>query len=76
MWGNLAFAKELKEQIKVYLEGLKLTLSLEKTLITNARKETAIFLGTKIKKVASDRSTILIDGKSRKQKRRVPGGNI
>ena len=42
---------EILEKIKIFLKAeLRLDLSEEKTLITNAKNETAIFLSTKIKK--------------------------
>jgi hypothetical protein len=45
--GSQALAADLKEQIKTFLEErLKLTLSEEKTCITNLRTEEAPFLGT------------------------------
>ena len=47
--------------MRLKLEELKLTLSEEKTLITNARNEMAKFLGTHIKKYATNRGTIFHD---------------
>lgn len=48
--GPLKLAEQLKEEIKNFLmEKLKLTLSVEKTHIRNARTEAAFFLGTLIK---------------------------
>ncbi len=48
--GSHALAEDLKQQIKTFLgEKLKLTLSEEKTCITNARTEEAFFLGTILK---------------------------
>ncbi len=45
--GSHALAEDLKEQIRTFLgERLKLTLSKEKTCITNLRTEEASFLGT------------------------------
>jgi len=44
-------AKKLKLEAKELLKKLKLELSDEKTLITNARTERAKFLGTFIKKL-------------------------
>lgn len=73
VWGNRAFASKIKEEIKEKLETLKLTLSDEKTLITNARSGEAKFLGTRIKKNASNRSEIF---SKCKLKKRIPGGNI
>jgi hypothetical protein len=48
--GSYALALEIKHSIKVFLkERLQLTLSEEKTHITNARAEEAFFLGTILK---------------------------
>jgi len=48
--GSHALAEEIKQRIKTFLrDGLKLTLSEEKTHITNARTEEAFFLGTTLK---------------------------
>lgn len=47
--GSLQEAKEIKEKVRAFLvEKLQLELSPEKTLITNARNETARFLGYSI----------------------------
>jgi group II intron reverse transcriptase/maturase len=54
IWGNKKRAQELKDQIHAFLSELKLDLSLEKTLITNARAEKANFLGVFIKRDASN----------------------
>ncbi|HEY1351796.1 MAG TPA: reverse transcriptase domain-containing protein, partial [Ktedonobacteraceae bacterium] len=44
--GSRAEAEEIREKIANWLrENLKLTLSIEKTLITNASKDSARFLG-------------------------------
>jgi len=48
--GSQALAEDIKREIKTFLGGkLKLTLSEEKTHITNARTEEAFFLGTTLK---------------------------
>jgi group II intron reverse transcriptase/maturase len=48
--GNQQLAEEIKQEIKHFLkETLKLTLSEEKTRITNAKTEEAFFLGTVLK---------------------------
>lgn len=48
--GSHALAEEIKQKIKTFLwENLKLTLSEEKTHVTNARTEEAFFLGTVLK---------------------------
>jgi group II intron reverse transcriptase/maturase len=45
--GSHVLAEEIKQEIKMFLhERLKLTLNEEKTRITNARTEEALFLGT------------------------------
>jgi group II intron reverse transcriptase/maturase len=45
--GNQALAETIKQEVKTFLsDQLKLTLSDEKTHITNARNEEALFLGT------------------------------
>ncbi len=47
--GSFQEAKEIKEKLKIFLaENLQLELSPEKTLITNARNQTASFLGYEI----------------------------
>ena len=47
--GSIQEAKEIKEKLRTFLVSkLKLELSAEKTLITNARNETANFLGYEI----------------------------
>lgn len=47
--GTMAEAAQVKQQISDFLEGLGLTLSPEKTLITHARSQTARFLGYEIR---------------------------
>lgn len=69
VWGPKSAAIDLRDQVKTFLEGLHLELSLEKTLITNSRAERAKFLGTYIKRVASTKSVISHNG------RRIPTGN-
>jgi len=50
VWGNHALAEQIKQEIKSYLsDHLCLTLSEEKTHITHARTEEALFLGTILK---------------------------
>jgi group II intron reverse transcriptase/maturase len=47
--GSKKLAEEIKEKVKTFLrDELKLQLSEEKTKITNAREEAALFLGVKI----------------------------
>ena len=49
VYGPKSFALRLKNQIDPFLKTLKLELSIEKTLITNARRDRALFLGTTVK---------------------------
>lgn len=50
MCGSCALAEDIKQEVKTFLrDRLKLTLSEEKTRITNARTEEAFFLGTILK---------------------------
>jgi len=48
VWGPKQVVKNLKQKIWDFLSGLKLELSLEKTLITNTRTDKAKFLGVMI----------------------------
>lgn len=76
VWGPKAFLISLKSQIGTFLESLRLELSVEETLITNARSGRAKFLGTYIKRLASDvgapKSFRARGGKMR----RIPTGNL
>lgn len=75
IWGRKEDAKNLKDKIRVFLENLKLDLSMEKTLITNARSDRAKFLGIYIKRIASNKGPtkcILAN----KVSRRIPTGNM
>jgi hypothetical protein len=61
----------LKENIRLLLKDLKLDLSEEKTLITNARAERAVFLGTQIKRLTSNKGEVkVVKGK------KIPTGNL
>lgn len=75
IWGSKQYARDLKEKIKLLLEGLRLELSLEKTLITNARSDRAKFLGVYIKRLASDAGSTLVK-QIGAAKRRIPTGNL
>lgn len=55
IWGTKEFATKLKMDLTILLGALKLELSPDKTLITNARSGRAKFLGTFIKRSASDK---------------------
>ena len=43
--GSFEYAEDVKEQVCLFLNTLKLTLSEEKTKVTNIRKDNALFLG-------------------------------
>lgn len=74
VWGRKSYAEKLKSNISVLLKELKLELSIEKTLITNARASRAKFLGTFIKKMASTRGSLFT--KVDRMSRRVAVGNL
>nr|ADZ23991.1 reverse transcriptase [Ophiostoma torulosum] len=75
VWGTRKDAESLKLEIRELLKELKLELSEEKTLITNARKERAKFLGTYIKKLWVKGNLFTKNTKARLRKR-SPGGNL
>jgi hypothetical protein len=52
VWGPKSLAVSLKSDVALFLNSLKLTLSEEKTLITNVRSSRVKFLGTLIKRIA------------------------
>jgi hypothetical protein len=74
--GSCVLAEEIKQEIKTFLrDHLKLTLSEEKTRITNARTEEAFFLGT-ILKMGNDgaaKVTLSTSRSGRRIKRRSTG---
>lgn len=75
VWGNKKAAVQTKDRIAKLLTDLKLELSLEKTLITNARERRAKFLSTYIKRTASNKTThfkVNVKG----HKKRTPTGNL
>lgn len=74
LWGEKKDAKKLKEQIKIFLKGIKLDLSEEKTLITNARSDRAKFLGVLVKRIASNKG-ISCKVKVGEHSKRIPTGN-
>ena len=51
VWGPKSTAVSLKSDIADFLQSLKLTLSEEKTLITNTRRDKVKFLGTYIRRM-------------------------
>lgn len=59
VWGTKEQAREIKEDIKNFLSKLGLTLSTEKTLITNTRSDRAKFLGVYIKRIASATGSLI-----------------
>jgi hypothetical protein len=75
IWGTKVEAGKLKKDIRIFLEGLKLELSMEKTLITNARSERAKFLGIYIKRIASNKGPTKCYT-VKKERRRIPTGNV
>lgn len=78
VWGTRKYSLDLKNQIGDFLQSIKLELSMEKTLITNARKERAKFLGTCIEKVfffSSNRGPVQCI-KSKGKARRIPTQGI
>lgn len=74
IWGTKEYARGLREDIRDFLESLKLKLSMEKTLITNARTKRAKFLGTYVTK-SWVKGTIMSKGTG-SVKKRIPAGNI
>lgn len=57
--GSSEIARVIKEKIATYLKDtLKLELSMEKTLITNASEDKAYFLGTEIQRISSVKGEI------------------
>jgi len=74
VWGKKSDAQNLKDKVACFLKKLKLELSIEKTLITNARSDRAKFLGTFIKRIASDKGTQYANKGSKN--RRVATGNL
>lgn len=75
VWGTKKTSESIKANIKDTLETLKLELSVEKTLITNAREKRASFLGTFIKGMASNKGSMSLKT-YRGSKRRMPTGNL
>jgi hypothetical protein len=75
VWGSRSAASRLKDNIRIFLESLLLELSIPKTLITNARNERAIFLGTNIKKWV-EASPRMIRSRPAAERRRSSGGGI
>jgi len=78
--GTHQLAEEIKERVKTFLrENLHLTLSEEKTRITNARTEEGEFLGTLIcvgRTVETQKQTISTNGSGRRFRRRSTGWEV
>jgi len=78
--GSRQLAEEIKERVKVFLkERLNLTLSEEKTKITNARSEEGEFLGTliRVRRTAeTQKRTISANASGRSFRSRSPGWEV
>lgn len=73
VWGDRNLAQNLKDGIGAFLQSLKLELSAEKTLITNARSSRA--KGVHIKRLVSHNGPSLVKS-TLGRKRRVATGNL
>lgn len=78
LWGKKEEARKIKEEINLFLKNLSLELSIEKTLITNARSDRAKFLGTFIKRLSTSAGNTLYTKKTKVNgpSRRIPSGNL
>jgi hypothetical protein len=76
IWGPKSEVKWLKGNIKSFLDGLKLELSTEKTLITNAREKKAKFLGTYIKRLSQNSGAARLTRNEKGAIRRAPTGGL
>jgi len=76
IWGPRTLAQSLKSEFGSYLKSLKLELSLEKTLITNASRGKALFLGTLISVTDSTRSPVVRVPDKKGKLRRIPDGIV
>jgi group II intron reverse transcriptase/maturase len=78
--GSKELAKEVEERVKTFLKDeLKLHLSEEKTKITNARSEQALFLGVKIstgRMAAEQKVKLSTNASGRHVKRRSTGWEV
>jgi hypothetical protein len=77
--GSHKLAEQVKERIKIFLrEGLKLTLSKEKTVITHARTQEAKFLGYRFKigTVKSQKIGKARNGSGKEFKKRTTGMQV
>jgi len=75
VWGTRKKSEWIKSLISKFLGDLKLTLSQEKTLITNARSSRAKFLSVYLKRIASN-SGPQKNYKSGGISKRIPAGGI
>jgi len=73
LWGTRKQAIKYREMIRIFLESLKLKLSMEKTRITNTRSNWTKFLGVTIKRITNNIGPTKM---MRNLKRRIPGGNL
>jgi len=77
--GSHELAEQIKERIGTFLkEELKLTLSKEKTVITNAREQEAKFLGYRLKigTVKSQKQSKARNGSGKEVKKRTTGMQV
>jgi group II intron reverse transcriptase/maturase len=77
--GSHSLAEDIKERIATFLnEELKLTLSKEKTVITNARTQEAKFLGYRIKigTVKEQKQAKVRNGSGKEVKKRTTGMQV
>jgi hypothetical protein len=76
IWGARKEAILLRETIRTFLNSLLLDLSMEKTLITNARADRAKFLGIYIKRLANNMGPSRNLHTAKGTSRSMPTGNI
>lgn len=76
IWGPKSEVRWLKENMKNFLKELKLELSVEKTLITNAREKEAKFLGINIKRQSQNSGFSRLITHLGGARRRAPPGNL
>lgn len=76
VWGPVSLALELKEKIRLFLETLKLELSLEKTLITSAYSGKARFLSTLIRVSSAKKNTRVTFDQVHKRTMKSPSGIV
>jgi hypothetical protein len=69
-------AVKMRDLIRTFLTSLHLELSMEKTLITNARAERAKFLGIYIKRLAANKGSPNYIRIGEGTMKRAPTGNL